>query len=434
MRQRGTSDCNPWDEDLHLPHWISSNERNQLIFRIDRWTEDLLALGADLSGLAEALAKPLRCFWVSQGDGECHIDANAARYTPLILISASVPNMRSRQRLCLDAEDVAALGLAAGDASLTSDSSMCDVDVMFDYIPGAGDDEESWAQGLTPPVMWLHWRNLLQAGPEGIGSLAKQLVKRHKSSNGTTSGGSDAEETWSEVRWVGTTGLGLCIASRAAGLSALDPPCAVVHIGGTHVEGFGPDEHVEVVLQDSLTNEGYADIGPSVLLGNNYEGIDPGVGPHRYLALPGAASSSDKHALLRHLPAAVAFASGSFVAGRRVVIVGDHTKMDVSAAVLLAVLLACFNLKEPDGGGPQLLEWCRPCCLDPVSLVLEPVAQPFSRLVVRQYLAASLAVWCPQVVLSKSLLKQVFNAFYPGRMTKHGSTTIAQTVADDVDN
>lgn len=26
----------------------------------------------------------------------------------------------------------------------------------FSYVPGAGDDEESWAQGLTPALFWQH--------------------------------------------------------------------------------------------------------------------------------------------------------------------------------------------------------------------------------------------------------------------------------------
>ena len=26
----------------------------------------------------------------------------------------------------------------------------------YSYIPGAGDDEESWAQGLTPALFWKH--------------------------------------------------------------------------------------------------------------------------------------------------------------------------------------------------------------------------------------------------------------------------------------
>lgn len=28
--------------------------------------------------------------------------------------------------------------------------------VSYSYVPGAGDDEESWARGLTPALFWQH--------------------------------------------------------------------------------------------------------------------------------------------------------------------------------------------------------------------------------------------------------------------------------------
>ncbi len=41
--------------------------------------------------------------------------------------------------------------------------SYCDAEVggdigtfSYSYVPGAGDDEESWARGLTPALFWQH--------------------------------------------------------------------------------------------------------------------------------------------------------------------------------------------------------------------------------------------------------------------------------------
>ena len=48
--------------------------------------------------------------------------------------------------------------------------------LSFDYVPGAGDDEESWARGLTAPLLWTHSRALLGAGPAGITALAAELA------------------------------------------------------------------------------------------------------------------------------------------------------------------------------------------------------------------------------------------------------------------
>jgi Rit1 N-terminal domain len=48
--------------------------------------------------------------------------------------------------------------------------------LSFDYVPGAGDDEESWARGLTAPLLWAHSRALLAAGPAGIHALVAELA------------------------------------------------------------------------------------------------------------------------------------------------------------------------------------------------------------------------------------------------------------------
>jgi tRNA A64-2'-O-ribosylphosphate transferase len=60
-------------------------------------------VGADLSTLVAQARKPLRCLWLSQ---ESRIwvdtvpDVHSMPFTPVILVSASLPN--ARQRRCLD--------------------------------------------------------------------------------------------------------------------------------------------------------------------------------------------------------------------------------------------------------------------------------------------------------------------------------------------
>jgi hypothetical protein len=34
----------------------------------------------------------------------------------------------------------------------------------FDYLPGAGDDEENWARGMTPGEFWADWREIIESG------------------------------------------------------------------------------------------------------------------------------------------------------------------------------------------------------------------------------------------------------------------------------
>jgi hypothetical protein len=49
------------------------------------------------------------------------------------------------------------------------------------YVPGAGDDEESWAAGLTPGLFWDNYEALLSCGPAGVGGAVKQLLAHHRS-------------------------------------------------------------------------------------------------------------------------------------------------------------------------------------------------------------------------------------------------------------
>jgi hypothetical protein len=51
------------------------------------------------------------------------------------------------------------------------------------YVPGAGDDEESWAAGLTPALFWQHCDALLRCGPHNIRQAVKQLLQLHKSAS-----------------------------------------------------------------------------------------------------------------------------------------------------------------------------------------------------------------------------------------------------------
>ena len=53
-----------WDEDLHVPLWVSKTERLQMERLVDSFVKSLLESGADLSSLVASLRKPLRPIWV----------------------------------------------------------------------------------------------------------------------------------------------------------------------------------------------------------------------------------------------------------------------------------------------------------------------------------------------------------------------------------
>ncbi|GIL59799.1 hypothetical protein Vafri_14523 [Volvox africanus] len=183
-------DGDGWDVGLHLPLWVSSNERAQIERRLDGWVDALLRVGADVEGLSKVLRKPLRPLWISQSS-TIWVDQVAQPdqlpFTPLYLVSASQPHSYLRQ--------AGGVGGAGSDADGYSSDS-CHVGASpqhnrnkqnqheqqphawtYVYVPGAGDDEESWAAGLTPPVFWAHYTELLQAGPTGVHEAVRQILQ-----------------------------------------------------------------------------------------------------------------------------------------------------------------------------------------------------------------------------------------------------------------
>lgn len=110
--------------------------------RLEEWTKELEASGADIASLALSLKKPLRPLWISQKTviwlNEVP-DCDSWDFTPIILLSASS---------------------STGIFQIRTTSEF-----SWNYISGAGDDEESWARGLSPKVFWNHAYELISSGP-----------------------------------------------------------------------------------------------------------------------------------------------------------------------------------------------------------------------------------------------------------------------------
>ena len=135
----------PWRDGPHLPPWISDNERHQIQRRVPGFCAALRAVEPKLDALAATLAAPLRCVWVSSETyerGLPNFSSDFRAFTPLVLVTASAPLWRHGERR----------STAEGQS--------------FAYIPGAGDDEESWAGGLAADVFWSRRRALVGEGGE----------------------------------------------------------------------------------------------------------------------------------------------------------------------------------------------------------------------------------------------------------------------------
>ena len=429
-----TAGSSSWDTNIHLPPWISKNEKNQIEQRIDGWVHDLSSLGIDLSSLVKTMIKPLRCIWISQDDEailECDWEDLADKkedldFLPIVLISASIPNARKRRRLILDPEDHSLPDSDVGNTCRTVYDDV--IDIMYDYIPGAGDDEESWAKGLTPALMWAHAAELLLAGPEDVGNTVQRLVKTSQKGHSRTGAGSRIAgggggnlKPW-DIKWIGNC-LALGISTSHLMPEMLNTPTLEV----SSEQGI---QSSTIPSSFACLNVGFSE--PDTLK----QLFDPGDTPstdredvsldslhYKWLAVAG--DKQPKLAVLRAAHAAVEFISRHIAAGRKVLVVAEPENIDIAAAVLLTSLIACFKLEgssesaSASGASKGGVLWSRKCQIySNTTRQMIPVVDndDYSRVTIRQYLAV-VSSYYPQVVLSQSLLRQVFNAFLPTSMT-----------------
>ena len=141
-----------------LPPWVPPSEESAIDARLPGWVASLQQVMGP-QGLAPLLpalaAKPLRCLWLSQDTPLWGLPVPAELpFTPVLCASASAPLCGSGQR--------------HSDCSGQGTS--------FSYVPGAGDDQESWSRGLTAPAFWAHRDQLLDAADEELRCAVDALV------------------------------------------------------------------------------------------------------------------------------------------------------------------------------------------------------------------------------------------------------------------
>lgn len=146
-----------WDTSLHLPLWVPDNEKAAIEDHLEEWTKRLVSCGADIDSLLSILKKPLRLLWISQRTliwlNEIP-DYDSWDFTPVILLSASATDGIRQQRTGLE--------------------------FSWHYIPGAGDDEESWARGLSPELFWKHVFDLIDCAPNQCNQKVAEIVERDR--------------------------------------------------------------------------------------------------------------------------------------------------------------------------------------------------------------------------------------------------------------
>lgn len=146
-----------WDCSLHLPLWVSETEKASIEGHLEEWTERLKESGADIASLSACLKKPLRPLWISQRTviwlNEVP-DHDSWDFTPIILVSAS----------------------ASADICQPKTTS----EFSWSYIAGAGDDEESWARGLSPNLFWKNVYDIINSGPDVCNQKVADIVEKNR--------------------------------------------------------------------------------------------------------------------------------------------------------------------------------------------------------------------------------------------------------------
>ncbi|KAH9301190.1 hypothetical protein KI387_012773, partial [Taxus chinensis] len=323
-----------WDCSLHLPLWVSETEKANIESRIEGWTKILEATGTDLTFLATSLKRPLRPLWISQKTviwlNEVP-DLDSWDFTPVILVSASTSTENT-------------LRMSADEYS-------------WSYIPGAADDEESWARGLSPNLFWKHSYNIISGGPEACNKMVADIVERDRVYRAQR--GHDALQVKVKLKKIsanvtdrleeGTfidiqSGVGsedrFIQVERSRKLDQhviRQPPegqCNFHWLGTTRL-AIGTSHYAQVAYESDQVDS---------LINCDTTGFLPRIGGGGYIHLPILGSKFDRCALQTGLPSAVAFARKKLESGQTLLICCSNGE-DTSVCVCLAILMSLFDDK-----------------------------------------------------------------------------------------
>ncbi|ONH97945.1 hypothetical protein PRUPE_7G220200 [Prunus persica] len=318
-----------WDCSLHLPLWVSETEKASIEDRLDEWTRQLEASGADIASLASLLKKPLRPLWISQKTviwlNEVP-DHDSWDFTPIILVSASASNDVVQQH------------------STSSEFS-------WNYIAGAGDDEESWARGLTPTLFWNHAYEIINAGPVLCNQMVADIVEKDRVYRARR-GQIAPQVTVKASKLVENSVhclqddsvLPLDISTINIDLNSCDEDCTICWLGSTSL-AVGKSQTAAASKVDCILNCDQEPMSASL----RHDKV--------YLHLPMVTSKFDRFSLLNKLPSAVNFAKLNLSKGKTLLICCNNGE-DISVCVCLAILTSLFDDGGTFDGGSFFSETC----------------------------------------------------------------------------
>ncbi|PNY17086.1 tRNA A64-2'-O-ribosylphosphate transferase [Trifolium pratense] len=334
-REDGSCD---WDCSLHLPLWVPQTEKASIEEHLEEWTQQLKASGADIASLASSLKKPLRPLWISQKtviwlNEVPHHDS--WDFTPIILVSAS------------------------SSSNNVSQHNRTTSEFSWNYIPGAGDDEESWSRGLSPPLFWNNVYDLINSGPELCNQKVAEIVEK------------------SRVRraYKGENAPQIRVKSLSHEEPSLSSDITNVEVDTQASEGFDiswlGSTNLAVGASQFATNA----VDVDCILNCDRESISVSLpSAEAYLHLPMVSSKFDRFSLLNNLPKAVSFAKLNLNQGKRLLVCCNNGE-DISVCVCLSILMSLF-----DEQGSCRMSVCM-CCR--CFMVTASVATPSRNLLIK---------------------------------------------------
>ncbi|KAI7726724.1 hypothetical protein M8C21_002260 [Ambrosia artemisiifolia] len=324
-----------WDTSLHLPLWVPDTEKVRIDSNINKWVKILETSGVDIASISSLLKKPLRPLWISQKTviwlNEVP-DYKSWEFTPIILISASASNDIYRQKKSSE--------------------------FSWNYIAGAGDDEESWARGLTPLLFWNNVYDLISSGPDVCNQMVANIVEKDRvfrSQRGQNAPQVSVKPTKLEsTRSTQFQDQPLdIIMENGNNGDLLDDEHGIYWLGSTDLAVCSTGYDFKSLDVDSILN---CDQNQILCTLKDSEA---------YLHLPIMNSKFDRFSLQRNLPSALNFAKLHLKRGKSLAVCCDSGMLhrivffmgeDISVCVCLAILISLFNAEGTYDDGKFLME------------------------------------------------------------------------------
>lgn len=149
------------------PDCVTDSERKCIEKRVETLANDLMSRGSiDPAWLLRTLKRPLRPYWIttqSLETGGHFPELEPDKFTCLVCVSCS---------------------LLVQNPPVWRGASGSDDDCGgYWYTPGAADDHESWARGLTPRLFWSHHDEILQSTPDETERVIDDIVQKYRNEN-----------------------------------------------------------------------------------------------------------------------------------------------------------------------------------------------------------------------------------------------------------